>query len=251
MRTGIRACVAETQDLSVSDEVSRVAAARDIIAKVRPELLLVDMSPPTQLCLTTLSDLHALFPNLPVLVLSTQDEAIYAERTLRAGASGYVMEQAGCETLMKAIRSILGGQLYVSPVLSQAALEKLAGREAHASAASMDALSAREFDVFQLIGHGKSTREISDMLHLSPKTVAVHRNHIRAKLKVHSSAELVQAAIRFCQTAGGEVLSKGYMELSTENKVLQKRVQALSSELAALRKAGSRPKASTAAMSPG
>jgi DNA-binding NarL/FixJ family response regulator len=196
---GVRECLKASREFAFAGELSDAREVRSFIAMHRPDLLLLDLSPPTSLCFTTLKDLAKLFPLLPMLILSTEDESLYAERGLQAGAKGYVMEQGGCGPLMEAIRCVLSEQLYLSRDLAQMILRKTAGQGAQSASGPLDILTEREFDIFQLIGHAKATREIAARLYLSPKTVAVHRNHIRNKLRLRTGAELVQFAIRFCE----------------------------------------------------
>ena len=130
------------------------------------------------------------------------DEVIYAERVLRAGARGYIMKEAGGENLLAAIRQVLRGEVYVSPRISTRLLENVTARRPRNSSSPIEKLSDREFEVFQLIGQGKSTRDIAAQLHLSSKTVDVHRSHIKEKLELKDSTELVRHAVRWWETQG-------------------------------------------------
>jgi len=127
------------------------------------------------------------------------DEAIYAERVLRAGGRGYIMKQEGGKRLMLAIRQILAGQIYVSQNMSAKILEIFSGRRNDAAKTLPELLSDREFEVFHLIGQGVATRDIAKRLHLSIKTVEVHRAHIKKKLKLNSATELVRHAVRWVE----------------------------------------------------
>jgi DNA-binding NarL/FixJ family response regulator len=127
------------------------------------------------------------------------DETIYAERVLRAGGRGYIMKSEGGEKLLGAIRQVLAGQGYVSKSISAAILDSLTRRPGP-GAASLNVLSDREFEVFQLIGQGLSTHEIAQQLHLSGKTVGTHRVHIKEKLKLRTGPELIQQAVRWSAT---------------------------------------------------
>lgn len=196
---GIRACLKSSRDLAFAGEASDAKAVRAFASNHRPDALLLDLTPPTRFCLTTITDLHRFLPRLPVLVFSTEHESLYAERALKAGAKGYVMEQAGCAAVLEAIQRVISGRIYLSPQLSEMLLEKLTGQPLQSNSQPLSVLSAREFDVFQMIGHGKDTQEMASRLHLSPKTIAVHRTHIRTKLKLRNHAQLVQFAIRFCE----------------------------------------------------
>jgi DNA-binding NarL/FixJ family response regulator len=132
------------------------------------------------------------------------DEAIYAERALRAGARGYIMKEAGGENLLGAIRQVLRGETYVSPRMAAKVLDDLSARRPRGSSSPIEKLTDREFEIFRLIGQGKSTRDIAGQLHLSPKTVDVHRSHIKEKLDLTDATALVRHAVRWVETPGGE-----------------------------------------------
>jgi DNA-binding NarL/FixJ family response regulator len=130
------------------------------------------------------------------------DETIYAERVLRAGARGYIMKQEGGKKLLEGIRQVLAGQIFVSERISSKLLETLSGKKGHGTS-PVETLSDREFEVFQLIGQGRSSREVAQQLRLSVKTVEVHRANIRRKMALKSGAELVRFAIRWTEAQGG------------------------------------------------
>jgi DNA-binding NarL/FixJ family response regulator len=132
------------------------------------------------------------------------DEAVYAERVLRAGARGYIMKEAGGEALLGAIRQVLRGEAYVSPKMSARILENLSSRRPRGSTSPIERLTDREFEVFQLIGQGKGTREIAAELHLSPKTVDVHRSHLKEKLGLRDATALIRHAVRWVETRAPE-----------------------------------------------
>jgi DNA-binding NarL/FixJ family response regulator len=128
------------------------------------------------------------------------DETLYAQRVLKAGAKGYVMKDADSATLLKAIRTALTNGIYVSPLMSAQILEAYSGRHANRQAEGVHRLSDREFEVFQLIGEGRSTQQIADTLNISVKTVEVHRAHIREKLKLEDGAAVVRYAVRWTES---------------------------------------------------
>jgi DNA-binding NarL/FixJ family response regulator len=135
-----------------------------------------------------------------ILVVSMHDEALYAERAMRAGARGYIMKEAGGENLLVAIRQVLSGQIYLSAKMAEKAMEVFSGRRPRGSSSPIEKLSDREFEVFQLIGQGKNTRDVAAQLHLSPKTVDVHRGHIKEKLELKDATALVRHAVRWVET---------------------------------------------------
>jgi DNA-binding NarL/FixJ family response regulator len=165
-------------------------------------LVLADITLPDKSGLELVKDLQAIAPDLSVLVVSMHDEAIYAERVLRAGARGYIMKQEGGRKMMDAIRQVLAGQIYVSEKMSARILEIFSGGRAKGTS-PLETLTDREFEVFQLIGQGSATRQIAERLHLSVKTVEVHRLHIKEKLKLTTASELIRFAVRWVESQGG------------------------------------------------
>lgn len=132
--------------------------------------------------------------------MSMHDEALYADRVLRAGGRGYIRKQEGGQKLIAAMRRVIAGQIVVSEKMTERLLEKLSGRKTMDS--PLEGFTDRELEVFQLIGEGKTMKEIGGKLHLSAKTIEVHRSHIREKLGVSSAAELVSYAARWNQSQG-------------------------------------------------
>jgi len=199
MREGVTKWIEGTSDLVVCCEATSAAQALSLVEKQRPDLVLADISLPGRNGLELVKDLRALFPNLPVLVLSMHDESLYAGRALRAGARGYVMKRAGGEQLIKAIRDVLEGRIAVSPEMATNLLEEYAGRQSRSGRTTLPRLTDREFEVLQLIGEAKSNREIASQLHLSPKTVETHRTNLMRKVKLNKPAELLRFAMQYVE----------------------------------------------------
>jgi DNA-binding NarL/FixJ family response regulator len=168
------------------------------IGRCKPDLVVTDITLPNRSGFDLIKDIRAMFPEIVIFVYSMHDEMFYAERALRAGARGYLMKEAGSEKMLEGMRRVLGGEISVSPKIAAKILDIFSGQQKKSNS-PVAKLSDREFDVYQLIGQGKSTKEIADQLHLSHKTVAVHRGHIKEKLGITSSAELVHHAIRWTQ----------------------------------------------------
>ena len=206
MRAGLSQLIERQPDFGVCGEAGTPAEAMAAAAKTKPDLILTDLTMPGRSGLEFVKDLLAVKPKTVVLVVSMHDEAVYAERALRAGARGYIMKEAGGEALLGAIRQLLRGEIYVSPRMSARILENLSGRRPRGSSSPIEKLTDREFEVFRLIGQGKSTRDIAEQLHLSSKTVDVHRSHIREKLELQNSTALIRHAVRWVETQaeGGE-----------------------------------------------
>jgi len=200
MRTGLAQLIDNEPDLKVSAEADNAGQALDAIARQPFDLILLDISLPDKNGLELIKDIQSLKPGLPILVVSMHDELLYAERVLRAGGRGYIMKQEGGKKFLEAIRQVLNGKVYVSEKMSARILENVSGRHGEAPASSVERLTDREFEVFQLIGQGKSTRDIAQRLRLSTKTVEVHRANIKKKLKLKTATDLVSHAIRWVET---------------------------------------------------
>jgi DNA-binding NarL/FixJ family response regulator len=199
MRAGLAQLIGNQPELDICGEAANPAEALERVTRLKPDLLLADITMPGRGGVEFVKDLLALLPELRVLVVSMHDENIYAERVLRAGARGYIMKEAGSENLLVAIRQVLNGLVYVSPMISARILGNLSTRKPRASSSPIEKLSDREFEVFQLIGEGKSTADIARQLHLSSKTVDVHRSHIKEKLDLKDATALVHQAIRWVE----------------------------------------------------
>ena len=199
MRTGLTQLIDNEPDLKVCAEADNAAQALHAVTGRSFDLILLDISLPDKNGLELIKDIQALKPGLPVLVVSMHDELLYAERVLRAGARGYIMKQEGGKKFLQAIRHVLAGQVYVSEKMSARILENFSGHHSAMAKAPVQRLSDREFEVFQLIGRGKGTRDIAELLHLSVKTVEVHRANLKKKLELKTAHDLVHYAIRWME----------------------------------------------------
>jgi len=199
-RAGIAQLLAVQPEIAACWEAGNPEQAMADLSKRQPDLMLADITMPGRSGLEFIKDALALYPALPILILSMHDEQLYAERALRAGARGYIMKEAGGEKLLAAIRHVLSGRVYVSERISAGFLDAMTGRRPRGSTSPIEKLSDREFEVLQLIGQGKSTRDIAAQLHLSSKTVDVHRAHIREKLELKDVTSLVRYAVRWVET---------------------------------------------------
>ena len=198
MRRGQADLLNREEDLSVCGEAGTAREAMEAIPKLKPDLVLVDMTLPDKDGLELIKDIQALHPGLPVLAMSMQDESLYAARVLRAGGRGYVMKGAGSdEQLANAIRTVLSGQIAVSPRVSAKILESVAAPSGKLGGGPESKLSDRELEVMRLYGEGWTTEEIAQRLHLSAKTVDVHRAHIKEKLELKSTPEFTRFAIQW------------------------------------------------------
>jgi DNA-binding NarL/FixJ family response regulator len=200
MRAGLAQLINKQPDMEVYCEAGNPTEAFNELTRAKVDLILTDITMPGRSGIEFIKDLLASHPELPILVISMHDEMIYAERVLRAGARGYIMKEAGGENLLAAIRQVLSGQVYVSLKMSAKILDNLSGRKPRGSTSLIEKLSDREFEIFQLIGQGKSTKEIARQLNLSSKTVDVHRGHIKEKLELKDATSLVRHAVRWVET---------------------------------------------------
>lgn len=203
MRRGQADLLSREQDLMVCGEAGTAREAMDAIAKLKPDLVLVDMTLPDKDGLELIKDIQALHPGVAVLAMSMQDESLYAARVLRAGGRGYVMKGEGSDAqLATAIRTVLSGQIAVSPQMAAKILESVAAPSGKVGSGPEAKLTDRELEVMHLFGEGWSTDEIAQRLHVSPKTVDVHRAHIKDKLGFDTTPEFQRFAIRWVASQG-------------------------------------------------
>lgn len=203
-RGGLAEIIRRQPDLEMCCEAGNPAEAMAGLARTPPDLMISDMTMPGRSGIEFIKDVHAMMPGLPILVLSMHDETLYAERALRAGARGYLMKDAGAAKLLEVIRFVLSGQSYVSPQMAARILDVMTGRRPRGSNSPIEKLSDREFEVFHLLGSGKSTKEVAEALHLSPKTVDVHRGRIKEKLQIKDASSLIHQAVRWVETQAGQ-----------------------------------------------
>jgi len=174
-----------------------VKEARITLSKLTPDIVILDLSLRDSDGLELVKDIRNKYQQLPVLILSMHDESIYAERLLSAGANGYIMKQAAAEQLLVAVRRVLAGGIYVSERVGASMIERFAVTGRQQSADPIERLSNRELQVLNLIGRGKTTREIAETLNLSVKTVESHRQRIKKKLNLRTAPQLVQFAVNW------------------------------------------------------
>jgi len=184
-------------DMNVTGTTPEWTVALTQFQKDKPDVVILDITLKNANGVEVLKNLRVHFPDLKVLMLSMHDESLYAMRALKAGAQGYIMKAAATEKVITAIRQILSGELYLSDEMSRRAMATLVGRKKEAGGSPLEDLSDRELEVFTLIGEGLTTRQIADKLHLSVKTIETHRAHIKEKLNLKNSTELVQHAIHW------------------------------------------------------
>jgi DNA-binding NarL/FixJ family response regulator len=192
-RMGLKMMIDGEDDLEVCGEAGDAAEGLSSAIRLAPSLILTDVTLPGRSGFELVQDLAARCPRIPVLVVSMHSEATYARRALEIGARGYIMKSESGEAILRAIRTVLAGRISLSQAASSRLLEYLNHRskEKHSG---IEALSPREFEVFQLIGDGIPTSDIARRLNLSPKTVETHRVRIKEKVGTQRMSELVALA---------------------------------------------------------
>lgn len=199
MRKGLALTIDSIVDLKVVAQAASAEDAMDLIEKTDFDLVIVDISLPGMGGLEFIKFIRATHPNLISLVVSRHDEALYAERAIRAGARGYVMKLVAGDVIVDAVRRVMNGGVYVSDEINERLLLGMVSGNDSLSRSPLDALSDRELEVFEMIGRGITTREIAEKLHLSVKTVESYRSRIKDKLNLKSAAELIQHGVQWIE----------------------------------------------------
>jgi len=194
--------LAKSDDFTICGEADNIRDALRLMKETQPDIAIVDITLRGSSGLELIKDMKAQGLEVPVLVLSMHEEALYAERVLRAGAKGYITKHEATSTLAKAIRHVLSGQVYLSDAMTSSVLEKMTRAGGRPVATGMDLLADRELEVFQLIGRGFNTREIAEQLHLGESTVDTYRTRIKDKLQLRNAAELYSRAAQWVQEHG-------------------------------------------------
>ena len=199
-RQGVATLINQERNLTVCGEADSAPRALELITKIAPDLAVVDISLKTISGVELIKNIKVLVPKLPVLVMSMHDESLYAERALRAGAQGYIMKQEASELVLTAIHRVLAGEIYLSDRMKEKMLHRIVNKKKDDGAFSIDSLSDRELEVFQLIGNGFSTRQIAAKLNLSVKTIDSYREHLKLKLPLETGSDLVRYAIQWVKS---------------------------------------------------
>ena len=199
VRFGIGQLIGREADLVVCGEEEDAAKALSAIARLKPDLVIADISLKDSSGLELMRNIKAQYAKLPVLVVSAHDESIYAEIAFRAGALGYLMKDQALEKVLPAIRRVLSGNIYVSEALGARLLQQQVRGQTSVHDSPVKGLSDREMEVFQLIGKWKKTSEIAQELHLSIKTIEYYREQIKRKLNLKNASELTHYATSWVQ----------------------------------------------------
>lgn len=203
VRFGIAQLINKQNDMVVCGEEEDASNALSAIEKLRPNLVIADISLKDSSGLELMRNIKAQYKGLPVLVVSAHDESVYAEVAFRAGALGYLMKQEALDKVITAVRRVLSGNIYVSEALAARMLQQQISGKKDINQSPVEGLSDRELEVFQLIGQWKKTSDIAQELHLSVKTIEYYREQIKRKLNLKNSAELTQHATAWVQRGAG------------------------------------------------
>jgi DNA-binding NarL/FixJ family response regulator len=200
---GLRRMIDRHPSLTVCGQVPDAASAMKAVAELKPDLVLMDISLEGTNGIDVTKSLKAKYQDLPILVVSMHDEALYAERALRAGAQGYIMKNQPIQIVRAAIFKVLGGDIFLSEKMSTSVLAKLLRGKKDEPGSSIEQLSDRELEVFQMLGEGKSSRQIAEALDLTIPTIHSFRNRIKEKMQFKNSTELVLHAMQWGREGAG------------------------------------------------
>jgi DNA-binding NarL/FixJ family response regulator len=192
--------IEKNSDLTICGEAEDAPTALEAIAKLKPDLAIIDLSLGSGSGIDLIRSIRSSFPNVAMIVLSMHDERVYAERTIRAGARGYVMKRESTKKIIDAIHEVLKGNLYLSKEMTELLVEKFISSDPGHVGLPLAQLSDRELEVFKLIGQGYDINEIAETLNVNHKTIHTYSTRIREKLKLASSAELLREALRWSET---------------------------------------------------
>jgi DNA-binding NarL/FixJ family response regulator len=204
VRDGLTQIINHEQDLNVCGEADDAHEALKAATELKPDVVVVDISLKSSNGIELTKSIKARHPKLYVIVLSVHDESVYAERALLAGAKAYLMKDAVSENIIKAIRTVLSGEIYVSNTISKKFLHKIAGDKAGTTKTPIENLSDREIEIFRLIGEGYKASQIAKKLRLSVKTIETYRGRLKEKLSLNSAAELLQYSIKWAKSQDRE-----------------------------------------------
>ncbi|MCY3012642.1 MAG: response regulator transcription factor [Planctomycetota bacterium] len=196
VREGLRLRISAFADLEVCGEATTEEEAMVLIEQSNPQLIIVDISLKSGHGLELMKRVKASYPNIKMLVSSGFQESLYAERSLRAGALGYLNKQDSGEKVIDAIRTVLRGERYVSPEITQRLVSQALGNK-NESKDPIDLLTDRELEILRMIGKGQTSGAIANDLFLSSHTIDTHRENIKRKLGLKNAAELSRRAVQF------------------------------------------------------
>lgn len=196
VREGLRLRISAYADLEICGEATSEDEAMKLVEETNPQLIIVDISLKSGHGIELIKRVKARYPSIKMLVSSGFEESLYAERALRAGALGYLNKQDSGEKVIEAIRTVLRGDRYVSPEITQRLVSQALGNKGESSE-PIDLLTDRELEVFRMIGQGLTSGAIASELMLSNHTIDTHRENIKRKLGLKNAAQLNRQAVQF------------------------------------------------------
>jgi len=197
VRKGLAQLINQEPDMVICGEAENAQGALELLKRIKPDLAIVDISLQGIDGIELIKKIKDRDVSFPMLVVSMHDEALFAERALKAGAKGYIMKQEAIEKMMEAIRKVINGEVYVSERVSATIVKKFIDGKAESGRSPVEVLSNRELEVFQLIGQGFGTRQIAQELNVSIKTVESYRANIKEKLNLRNASELMRHAVHY------------------------------------------------------
>jgi DNA-binding NarL/FixJ family response regulator len=200
-REGLEQIISGEKDLSVCGEAGDADHALRAITRLKPDLVLVDITLPGKSGLELIKELRSRNSKVRILVVSMHDEALYADRVLRAGGDGYIMKQEDPEEIVHAIRDVLGGHIYVSEEVLAGTAKTSGKRADQLEARPLDQLTDLELNILELLGRGNNNREMARQLHMDVRKIAAHCTQMRRKLKLKSDNALVRYAVFWVENA--------------------------------------------------
>ena len=200
VREGLARIIRNEPRLSVCGEAETARETLQAAEALKPDMVVLDLMLKDSNGLEVIKDLQVRHPKLPVLVLSMHEEAVYAERALKAGARGYLMKDQARAKIAEAIRRVIDGEVYLSPVMSQAVLTSVATGRPASTRSPVDCLTDRELEVFRMIGQGMGTKDIARRLFRSVRTIDAHRENIKRKMGLLCATDLTQRAIAWARS---------------------------------------------------
>jgi DNA-binding NarL/FixJ family response regulator len=200
IRDGLVAIVNHERDMNVCGQADDAYQALKATTELKPDIVVTDISLKNSDGIELTKNIKARYPRLPVVIFSVHDEYLYAERALLAGAKAYLMKDEVSENIIKAIRTVLSGEIYVSDTISKKFLHRIVGHKDGTTKTPIENLTDREFEVFRLIGEGLKASQIANQLHLSIKTIETYRTRIKEKLNLADAAKLLQYSIKWAKS---------------------------------------------------
>jgi len=197
VRQGLRMTIEAESDLTICGEAEGMSQAMQLFLETAPDVVIVDISLENGSGIELVKELMSHNEDVRILVCSMHEESLFAVRALHAGAKGYINKEQATDKLVEAIRRVAAGRVYLSEQMTDRMLTRQVGAGDEPPQSAIESLSDRELEVFEQIGHGVTTRQIAEKLHLSPKTVETYRENIKHKLNLANATELTQHAVQW------------------------------------------------------